>query len=222
MTLRSLSQGLVALLPLFALACGDSPDAASAESHDPLSFKTAVERSLAEPMAVPTGTPIGRELDAVAAEKVVSISPKRSESRDGERVCTTLDYVAAAGRWQRFRCTAPAEVDRVDVLRLYPAGSRTPTLIYADGNGDGRVDRFSDDGEGASLVALEDENYDGRVDRMIESVASLPDFAFDRYPGCEVIGELANRILEDRNRDGRFETESVTAKASTRSWLRCY
>ncbi len=87
-----------------------------------------------------------------------------------------------------------------------------PTLepggfIASDHNRDGLIDRYTEANQNGER-SLEDGDYDGRVDRIVEDVRRLSGFRFDGIDNSEI----ANRILEDANKDGAFDQETVTQR----------
>jgi hypothetical protein len=85
----------------------------------------------------------------------------------------------------------------------------------ADHNGDGKVDSFTQR-DASGEVDLVDQNYDGKVDLVREDVKRLPDYKAEGFGKSVISNEkLAMRIQEDTDRDGKLDTESVTAKRGT-------
>lgn len=210
--MRLLTAVLVASI---AIGCAPSADddlqSASGEINEGKSASW-LERRLERPIPVPTGTPIGRRMDDVVAELTrgaVADAPVVDEAgctrtlwrKDGvevlsRRTCERWELVSM-GKGKRF---------------YQDPGDK-------EGKRDGRVHAFQDETEG--LYQVSDTNYDGRVDKVIESAARIPGLsiapfgatcALRRRLGSEEEASIANRIQEDKDFDGRFETESITAK----------
>lgn len=188
--------------------------------------KSSLTRTLATPVPVPTDTPIGMRMDDAIAPRLSGLTalPARAYL-SGDSPCTIVSWVDGAGveALHRQRCTETLangrDVRTIDIVRI---GSRPdilfPPIVIADHNGDGKVDSFSD--RSGAVLELHDENYDGKVDRMVEAASRVPGLSLADYePGWSISppGEIANRIREDEDKDGSFETESITAKMP--SWF---
>ncbi len=208
----------IALLVLTTAAAGcattmiDDTDT-SGSNLSSTRLTSALERKLREPVDVPTGTVIGRSMDSAVAERTGSLRslPLQSflvSAGSGTITCTVQHFVDAQGTSMMHR----EKCGDSDILRVQRAGERT-SIAIADFNRDGRVDAFTD--WSGPTFELHDEDYDGRVDRVIEAAERLsPPVALEAFgDGIEIVenGKIANRIREDADKDGRFESEMITA-----------
>lgn len=201
-------------LVAFVTGCtaSSSNDASSNDSDfTGTHMQSYLERPLSPPIAVPTDTPIGRGMDAAAAEKVSGLTarPPQNVNADHEK-CVTTTYVDAQGRAAAWRqqCKGEPGYTSSDILNV--GGGK---IIVADHDFDGRVDSFSD--ETGPLYEVDDDDRDGKVDRVIEAAARVPGLSISDYgDGWSLTdgGTIANRIREDKDKDGYFEVESITAK----------
>jgi hypothetical protein len=196
---------LVVAMGLFVIGCGaDEEEEAPPPPPPVMHLASSLERKLATPIAIPTGTPIGASIEDLVAARAETLTaqPLAKLGPNGQR-CTTVKYVDEKGVQQMRRDKCDKVSDRLIIGKL----------VYADENADGKVDQFSN-GEAASYD-LFDEDYDGKVDRLVESIEhiatpiSLTDF------GENVVitsgGKIATRAREDKDHDGKFDVESVTA-----------
>ncbi len=96
---------------------------------------------------------------------------------------------------------------------------RVGKITFTDHDGDGKIDEVVDLTT-ARFEAI-DDNRDGKVDRIVEFAErmaaprpSLTDFG----DGVEFTngGTFASRTREDRDHDGKFDVESVTATTGFR------
>lgn len=217
---------LFVLLPASLLACAasaeDDASGTAAGATTATIAKTSIERRLSPPVAIPTATPVGRSVDDVVAE--LGRGLRALEPRVGAS-STVTRWVDAEGREVFHR----EVTEDADIVRVGYRGPSDIDAIYADHSRsnpnapgilpkDGRVDAYRGAGFG-TFTSLEDQDRDGKVDLAIEpapaDVDLTPYGAVRLSPG----GSVANRIFEDRDHDGRFEVESLTAKASTSSWF---
>jgi hypothetical protein len=195
-------------LGLFAVGCGDEPaDDAPAETTTTRVAST-LERKLVNPIAVPTDTGIGQAIDAVieartTALKLTAQQPLLKLSANGRR-CLLQLFDDAGGHEAMRRETCES-----DVLH---AG----TVVYTAAAVSGRIDHFAD--EGAKPYEAFDDDRDGKVDRVVESAERLeaPVVLTDFAPDVEIVnnGKVESRTREDRDHDGRFDVESITATTS--------
>lgn len=195
-------------LGLFAIGCGDAPADDAPAPTTTARVASSLERKLVRPIAVPTDTGIGQAIDAfiearAAALTLTAQQPLLKMSASGRR-CLVQRFDDAAGLEAMTRETCES-----DVLR---AGSQ----VYASAAVSGRIVRFTD--EGAKPFEAFDDDKDGKVDRVIESAEHfdapvvLSDFAPDVSIAKD--GKVATRTREDRDHDGKFDVESITATTS--------
>jgi hypothetical protein len=137
----------------------------------------------------------------------VQRSPMVNLGATGAR-CTVVRFLDDKGveQMRREKCEKGS-----DTLRI-------GKLVYADQNSDGKIDQFSD--ASAASYELFDDDRDGKVDRLVESAErvaapiALSDFAANvTITGG---GKIASRSREDKDHDGKFDLESVTATTSFR------
>ena len=94
-------------------------------------------------------------------------------------------------------------------------------LLYVDVDGNGKIDRFSDLA-GASVELYDDDDDDddgdGKLDCMVEAAERLatPIALTDFAPNVTIMGngKIASRERQDKDHDGNFDVESVTATTS--------
>ena len=191
-------------LGLIAVGCGDSPEDVAPAETTTTRLASSLERELAAPIAVPTDMSIGKAIDDVIEERTAALAltagqPLLKLSASGRR-CLVQSFDDAAGHeaMRREKCES-------DVLRVGPA-------VYTAG-ATGRIEHFAD--EGAKAYEAFDDDRDGKVDRIIESAEHLaaPVTLTDFGPDVSIVdnGKVESRTREDRDHDGRFEIESITA-----------
>lgn len=207
--MKPLTLALLVVTGLFGIGCGADPEEESAPIEPEVTrVASSLERKLAVPIAIPTDTAIGASIDTLVEARAATLTaqPIVNLGANGQR-CTTVRFVDESGAEQmrREKC---GKIDRLHIGEL----------LYTDENSDGKVDRFSD--ATAASYDLFDDDHDGRIDRMVESAAhvtapiALTDFA----PNVTITsgGTIASRAREDKDHDGKFDVESVTATTSFR------
>jgi hypothetical protein len=192
-------------LGLFAAGCGDDPAEEAPAEVATTRLTSSLERKLAAPIAVPVDTGIGQPIDAVIQARTASLTltaqqPLLKLSASGRR-CLVQIFDDAKGHEAMRRETCES-----DVLR---AG----TLVYTATAVSGLIEHFAD--EGAKPYEAFDDDRDGKVDRLVESAAHLdtPVALADFAPDVEIVnaGTIASRTREDKDHDGRFDMETITA-----------
>jgi hypothetical protein len=195
-------------LGLVAVGCGDPPADDAPVETTTTRLASSLERKLTNPIAVPTDTGIGQPIEAfiearTAALTLTAQQPLLKLSANGKR-CLLQRFDDANGHeaMQRETCES-------DVLR---AG----TLVFTAAGVSGRIEHFAD--EGAKPYEAFDDDKDGKVDRVIESAEHLdaPVALADFAPDVMIVkdGKVASRTREDRDHDGKFDVESITATTS--------
>lgn len=206
-------------------------------------FKSSLTRPLTTQQRAPTDTPIGKPIaEAVpASAKRVGVwahyegdrfsgtkqLPGDTEVKLGSDVKPEYFVFAQPGKvtelteWFDTNNDGRADLSRttnengrtvVRPANLRPGEDLKPgESISADHDGDGRIDSFTEANENGER-SIQDDNHDGKVDRIVEDARRIPDFSFDGVPQSEV----ANRIFEDTNKDGSFDSEAVTARRQPR------
>ena len=192
-------------LALLAVGCGDSPEEAAPAEATTTRLASSLERKLVMPIAVPTDTGIGTAIDAVIEARTTALAltaqqPLLKLSANGNR-CLVQRFDDAEGHEAMRRETCES-----DVLR---AG----TLVFTAAAVSGRIERFAD--EGAKPYEAFDDDKDGKVDRVIESADRLeaPVTLTDFAPDVVIVnnGKIESRTREDKDHDGKFDVESITA-----------
>lgn len=192
-------------LGLFAVGCSDAPEAEAPADVTTTRLASTLERKLVAPIAVPTDTGIGTAIDAVI------------EARSAALTLTAQQPILKLGANGR-RCLVQRfdDVDGHEAMRRETCESdmlRAGTQVYMAAAVSGRIEHFAD--EGAKPYEAFDDDKDGKVDRVIESAERLEgpvvlaDFASD----VEIVnnGKIASRTREDKDHDGTFDVESITA-----------
>jgi hypothetical protein len=201
---------LLGSLALSLGACASDPSSNVGSDESNLTMSTSRTRALSEPIAVPTGSDVGRSIEELRAGLTAGIDPFRSSEFDrGESVCTVDDYAVAGYYYVNFQ-DCP---DDSRILRGYQGGS-FPAVVWADHDYDGLVDSWDDDDVDGSGFrhTMDDDNGDGMVDREAIDIELLgPDYVIEPFDGCEFPRAVAMRVLEDTDFDGYFDTESITA-----------
>jgi hypothetical protein len=190
-------------LALFSVGCGDSPDDAPPAETTTTRLASSLERKLDVPIAIPTDTSIGKVIDDVIEEKSAALTltagqPLLQLSASG-RKCLVQSFDDAAGHeaMRREKCER-------DVLRV-------GTAVYTAATS-GRIEHYVD--EGAKAYEAFDDNSDGKVDRVIESAERMgAPVALTDFGDVSIIdnGTVASRTREDRDHDGKFDIETITA-----------
>ena len=197
-------------LGLVTVGCSDPPadDGDASKTTTTTRTSSSLERKLTTPIAVPTdtgiGQPIGDFIEArTAALTLTAQQPLLKLGANGNR-CLVQRFDDADGHeaMQRETCDS-------DVLR---AG----TLVFTAAGVSGRIEHFAD--EGVKPYEAFDDDKDGKVDRVIESAEHLdaPVTLADFAPDVTIVkdGKVASRTREDRDHDGKFDVESITATTS--------
>ena len=192
-----------AFVLLGIVACGSSDDNASNNTSDLESGRGALTRLVSPQLPVPTSPLIGVKLADVAASVTATAGAKKTAND-----CTTTPYHDASGAvvYQSIDCTTSSTIRFVNA-------DGTTKEEHADLNKDGIVDRYTS--ETAAVAQYTDANFDGKIDVVIERVDELTDFSLDAYPGESFpASAFLFRIREDRNRDGGFDHETLTARGA--------
>lgn len=199
--------GLVLALGLAAVGCSEDATEESPPPAPPvMHLASSLERKLSAPIAIPADTAIGGSIDALVEghTTAVAMDPAVNLGATGKR-CTIVRFNDENGveEMRREQCGT------TDTLRW-------GKLVYTDQNGDGKIDQFSDSSVGS--LELFDDDRDGKLDRMIESAdhikaaITLSDFA--EKVTITGGGKIASRERQDKDHDGKFDVESVTATTS--------
>lgn len=206
--MKSFTLGLVVAMGLLGIGCSadDEEQSAAPEQKETMHLASSLERKLTAPIAVPSDSPIGGSIDALveAHTEATPADPVVNLGANGKR-CTFVRFSDENGAeiMRREQCGT------TDLLRV-------GKLVYTDQNGDGKIDQFSD--QSTASYDLYDDDRDGKLDRMVESPEhikapiTLTDFA--AKVTITAGGKIASRERLDRDHDGKFDVELVTATTS--------
>lgn len=203
-----LGLGLVLVTGLLGIGCAAEPDAESAPPAPEVKHvASSLERKLPAPIAVPTDTAIGSTIDALIAANATAVARDPVLKLDANgKSCNIVRYDDDKG----------AEVMRRETCRGSTDTLFAGKLVYLDQDSNGKIDHYSD--LGGATFELYDDDGDGKLDRMVEAAEriktpiSLTDFA----PNVTIManGKIATRERQDKDHDGKFDVESVTATTS--------
>lgn len=192
-------------LGLVVVGCGDEPADEAPVETTTMRVASSLERKLASPIAVPADTGVGQVMDDLIEARTAALTltaqqPLLKLSASGGR-CLVQRFDDAEGHEAMRRETCES-----DVLR---AG----TQVFTAAGVSGRIVQFAD--EGTKPYEAFDDDKDGKVDRVIESAEHLADTVLlsDFAPDATIVkdGKIASRTREDRDHDGKFDVESITA-----------
>lgn len=201
---RAVSWGGWVLAVATLVACGGEPSIdAAASDFTESSYRTKV---LTPPVAVPTDNDIGANIADIVARETQGATIYDTR----EAGTCTIDSYARDDRHHATRQVCDGDDVIFWVWDGNEEDSRFSNFVWADHDFDGRVDSYEDRNEDGIQIA--DDAHDGKVDRHIVSVASLgDDFVIEGYEeGWIPPAYPANRILEDTDHDGYFDSESIT------------
>lgn len=194
---------------LFGIGCGSEPEEEGPPAETEVArIASSLERKLAVPIAIPADSGIGAALEDLVEARAATLTaqPIVNMGSTGQR-CTVVRYLDDKNveQMRRDRCTS-------DKLRI-------GKVLYTDENRDGKVDQVTDSTTGT--YDLFDDDFDGKADRMIESaerVATPPIALTDFAPNVTITagGTIASRARQDKDHDGKFDVESVTATTAFR------
>lgn len=204
--MRSLLFFLACLGTTGLVGCSTEADDGSVtdDSNEIVQGRSFIEKELSPALDPPKPEIIGKATSEVVTE---ATSGKTSEGKknigDG---CTLEKFVDAASK----KVVAEREVcKKTDIVRLVDAGGNA-TTTWSDLNKDGKIDRFA--GEDGAFVLYADANFDGKVDQTIERIDRISDFSTKGYDETYPKSKFAHRIREDRNKDGKLDSEKLVAK----------
>ena len=203
-----LGLGLVVVTGLFGIGCAADPDPESAPP--PVEVKhvaSSLERRLPAPIAVPSDTAIGGTIDALVLANTTAVAREPVLKLDANgKSCTILRYDDDKGAELMRRETCRGSTDTLFV----------GNLVFLDQDQNGKIDHFSDLTGGT--YELYDDDGDGKLDRMVEAAERIktPIALTDFAPNVTIMGNgtIATRERQDKDHDGRFDLESVTATTS--------
>lgn len=202
-----ISLGVLVAFGLLGIACGSDPEEETpAPQPGVVRLASSLERKLPAPIAVPGDTGIGGSIDTLVEAQATAVprEPIVNLGANGKR-CTMIRFDDENGveQMRREQCGTAN-----DMLRI-------GNVVYKDQNGDGKIDQVSD--VGAAAYDVFDDDGDGKLDRILESAErikapiALSDFGDVTITGG---GKIASRERMDRDHDGKFDVESVTATTS--------
>lgn len=198
------------LLPLLILSlvalggCSSSGDnVATDDSNELNEGRGSLERKIDPPMAAPSSDKIGTSISEILTAAKGTLTGKVIATTDEDCKQTNYKDTAKKQLVQHIECSKSVTV------RI--ANEEGATISEnADLNKDGKVDKWS--GEDGSLIQIADTDFDGKIDLVIESVAKVKDFSMDGYDETFPKAKFLHRVREDRDRDGKFDHEKLTAK----------
>jgi hypothetical protein len=203
-----LGLGLVLVTGLLGIGCAAEPDAESAPP--PAEVKrvaSSLERRLPAPIAVPSDTAIGGTIEALIAADATAVAREPVLKLDANgKSCTIVRYDDAKGAEVMRRETCHGSTDTLFAGKL----------VFLDQDSNGKIDHFSDLSD--ATYELYDDDGDGKLDRMVEAAEriSTPISLTDFGPNVTIManGKIASRERQDKDHDGKFDVESVTATTS--------
>jgi hypothetical protein len=206
MKTTALALGLAITIGLLGGGCSADDEAPPPAKAETTRRVTSLERALFIPVPVPTDSAIGTSIDAlVEARAATLVSHPLVQIGASGTECTIVRYDDAQGveQMQRERCPSGADSLRVGVL------------VFRDRDHDGKIDDVADTSDAG--YELFDEDHDGKPDRIVESVLRVsPPVSLADFGDVSITagGALDARTREDRDHDGLFEVESITATTS--------
>lgn len=204
-------------------------------------FTSKLERKLTKPIAIPADTAIGKTIEAMVANRLgIAPSEPAAPAAEGEEgaaapaeepaassgngltarpsvgtigangrkcVVTRWDDDKGAEQMRRTKC------DKTEELKI-------GAITYSDSNGDSKVDQLVDTSNDARYEAYDDDR-DGKLDRVVEfeaRIAAPPPALGDFGEEVSIVdnGKIESRTREDRDHDGKFDSEALTATTSFR------
>jgi hypothetical protein len=203
--MRSLTLIFTTGLFLAIGACSSNDGAATDDSSEINEGTGVLEKQLNPTIDVPKSDLIGQNLEEIYTKALGDLkAPAAEKQSDG---CSQIEV--------RDPQTKEVVVERVtcktsDVVRTFNDDGSTKEE-HADLNKDGKVDRYT--GADGSVVQYVDSNFDGKIDGMTERVDLLKDFSLKGYEETDYPkSAFLYRVRFDRDYDGKFEHESMTAR----------
>lgn len=228
------------LIVVAAFAAGCSADEEQAPPPpEPVAMRNAskLERRLSAPILIPSDSPIGKTIDSVVEARLggapaASPAAPPAEGEDGAepapaepspsgltarpagtigatgKKCTVVRYDDEKGV-EQMRRTKCEKTDEVKVGKI----------TYSDENGDGKIDALLD--LTSARYEAYDDDRDGKVDRVVEfetRIAAPPPALSDFGEDVTIVdnGKIESRAREDRDHDGKFDFEALTATTAFR------
>lgn len=240
MKLALLSCSLV-VFAAFAAGCSTEEETAP-PPPEPVAMKTAnkLERKLSLQIAIPSDSPIGRSIDAMlearlgVAPAAPAAPPAEGEegapppeeapaptSGNGLTAREAVGTIGANGK----KCTVVRFDDEKGLEQMRRTKCekndelKVGKVTYTDSNGDGKIDLLVDT-TNARYEAYDDDR-DGKLDRVVEfeaRIAAPPPALSDFGEDVSIVdnGKIESRAREDRDHDGKFDFEAVTATTAFR------
>ena len=203
-------------------------------------FASKLERRLTHPIAIPSDSPIGKTIDAMVAARlgVAASEPAPAAPAEGEPAAepapaepaasgnglTAREAVGTIGANGR-KCTIVRWDDEKGVEQMRRTKCerseelKVGKITYSDQNADGKIDELVD--TTTARYEAYDDDRDGKLDRVVEfdaRIAAPPPSLGDFGQDVALVdnGKIESRVREDRDHDGKFDLESVTATTSFR------
>lgn len=187
------------------VGCSSSEDSVSTDDGNELNEGIGViDRAIATPIAVPESDALGVTMSAVLEEASEGLRAAAPTTSGG---CSLVKLFDAADAL-KIEHTTCAGSETIRIL----AANGTTAREHADLDNDGKVDRWSSE-EGV-IAQIADTDFDGKVDVLVERVALVDDFSLAGYDVEYPKSSFLFRVREDRNHDGRFEFEKLTARGA--------
>jgi hypothetical protein len=193
---------------LLAVGCTSSEEDGSVtdDSNEIIEGRGSIERKLDPPIAAPTNALINAKMSDVLTQVKAAMTAGAPEKLGDD--CTVTKFKDAK--------TKKVVVEHVDckksaLIRVLNEDG-TMKAEHSDLNKDGKVDRWA--GTSGTIVQLADTNVDGKIDVIVERVDLVKDFSMEGYDETFPKSKFLFRVREDRNRDGKFEVEKLTAKGA--------
>jgi hypothetical protein len=197
-------------LVLAVLGCSTEDGSATDDSSEINEGTGSIERTINPEIAAPKTDLIGAKMTDVYADAKGTLSAAAAtKGSDGCTKTEVTDPKANVVVVARIQCSTS------DVIRTFKSDGSLKSEHY-DLNKDGKVDRFT--GEDGAVVQYTDADCDGKIDGIIERVDKVKDFSLNGYDGYTSADYPKSlflyRVREDRDRDGKFEHEKLTAKGT--------
>ena len=193
---------------LFAAGCAADPDPeAPPPPAEVKHVASSLERTLPAPIAVPADTAIGASIDSIVLAQTTLVAREPALKLDANgRSCTIVRYDDDKGAEAMRRETCRGSTDTLFAGKL----------VYLDQDQNGKIEHFSD--LSGATYELYDDDGDGKLDRMVEAAERIttPIALTDFAPNVTILanGKIATRERQDKDHDGKFDLESVTATTS--------
>lgn len=206
-------------------------------------FASKLERKLTKQIAIPVDSAIGKTIDAIVAARLgVAVTsepaPVPAEGEEGAEPAPAAEPTASSGNGLTARpsvgtigangrkCTVTRWDDDTGAEQMRRTKCekteelKVGAVTYSDESGDSKIDRLVDASNDARYEAYDDDR-DGKLDRVVEfetRIAAPPPALGDFGEDVTIVdnGKIESRTREDRDHDGQFDFEALTATTSFR------